>query len=329
MPTNLRSLIALPAAALLATALTGVDALAQDCLNWGDLDKQLYCDESRDLVADTPARGFQLKSPDTLVFSFAPVGDQSAYKAAFAGFMDHLSRKTGKTVTWRDAASSAEQIKAMRDGTVHIAGVSPGPTVYAVNLAGYVPIAVMCKSDGAFGYQLNIISAKDSSIQTLSEVKGRKVAEASKFSSWGDEAAHAMFRQKHVVPGKDFEIVQSGSDAASIKGVADGTYEAAAVNSNVLARMRARGAVDGAKIRLVWASQSLPPTSYGFANNLAPDLQRKIHDAFLTYDWKGTPLAAEFGSQAEAFCTVSYKEEWGPIRLMQKESGVVYDVKNL
>lgn len=329
MSTKLRSLISLPAAALLATAFAGGDALAQDCLNWGDLDKQLYCDEGRDLVADTPARGFQLKSPDTLVFSFAPVEDQATYKEAFAGFMEHLARKTGKAVKWQDAASSAEQIKAMRDGKVHVAGVSPGPTVYAVNLAGYVPIAVMCKSDGAFGYQLNIISGKGSSIETLSDVKGHKVAEASTLSSWGDEAAHAMFRQKHVVPGKDIELVQSGSESASIKGVADGTYPAAAVNSNVLARMKARGAVDGAKIRLVWASQSLPPTSYGFAHNLAPDLQRKIHDAFLTFDWKGTPLAAEFGSQADAFCTVSYKEEWGPIRLMQKESGVVYDVKDL
>ncbi len=329
MPTNLRSLISLPAAALLATTFAGGDALAQDCLNWGDLDKQLYCDESRDLVADTPARGFQLKDPETLVFSFAPVEDQSTYKAAFAGFMEHLSKKTGKSVKWQDAASSAEQIKAMRDGKVHVAGVSPGPTVYAVNLAGYVPIAVMCRADGAFGYQLNIISGKSSPIQTLSDVKGRKVAEASSLSSWGDEAAHAMFRQKHVVPGKDFEIVQSGSESASIKGVADGTYQAAAVNSNVLARMKARGTADGAKIRLVWASQSLPPTSYGFAHNLAPDLQRKIHDAFLTYDWKGTPLAEEFGSQGSGFCSVSYKEEWGPIRLMQKESGVAYDMTDL
>jgi phosphonate transport system substrate-binding protein len=192
-----------------------------------------------------------------------------------------------------------------------------------------VPIAVMCKSDGAFGYRLDIISGKGSSIETLADLKGRKVAQASPLSTWGDEAAHAMFRQKHVVPGKDFEIVESGSEAASINGAADGKYDAAAVNSNVLERMQARGAVDGAKIRLVWASQSLPPTSFGIAHNLAPDLQRKIHDAFLTFDWEGTQLTAEFGVQADGFCTISYKEEWGPIRLMQKESGVVYNVKDL
>lgn len=333
MPMPPKSRVSIPAAAALATilalSLPSDDASAQECLNWGDLDKQLYCDESRDLVADTPSQGFLLEDPDTLVFSFAPVEDQATYKAAFAGFMEYLSMRTGKKVRWQDAADSTAQIKAMRDGKVHVAGISPGPTVYAVNLAGYVPIAVMCRADGTFGFQLDVITGKESSIEALADLKGHKVARSGPLSTWGDQAAHAMFRQKHVVPGKDFEIVHSGSEGASISGAASGKYDAAAVNSNVLARMQARGAVDAKTIRLVWTSQSLPPTSFGFAHNLAPDLQRKIHDAFLTFDWKGTALATEFGSRADGFCTISYEEEWGPIRLMQKESGVVYDIDKL
>jgi hypothetical protein len=40
-------------------------------------------------------------------------------------------------------------------------------------------------------------------------------------------------------------------------------------------------------------------------------------------------LAGEFGRQADKFCTISYQETWGSIRLVQKENGVRYDVKDL
>lgn len=310
-------------------ALLAVEAPAQECLNWGDLDKQLYCDESRDLVADTPTRGFQLKDPDTLVFAYAPEGDPSAYREAFAEFTRHLSERTGKEVRWQEAKSNAGQIKSMRAGDVHVAGIAPGPTVYAVNLAGYVPIAVMCNDDGTFGYRLDIVTKKDSGITTLGDLSGGKVARADPLSFFGDAAAHAMFRQFHVVPGKGVEVIYSGSEEASVKGVLSGEYPAAAVNSNVLSQLEKRGAIDRKELRTVWSSRTLPPTSFGFAYNLAPDLQRRIHDAFLTFDWKGTGLASTFGPAATRFCTVSYADTWAPVRLMQKESGVVYDEKSL
>jgi len=316
MPTTPRSFNLLLAVATLAMSFAATSVPAQECLNWGDLDKKLYCDESRDLVADTPSKGYQLKDPDTLVFSYAPVEDPSIYQAAFAGFMDYLSQITGRKVQWHGSKSAADQIKAIRAGEVHIAGISPGPTVYAVNLAGYVPIAVMCKADRTFGSKLDLITKKNSNIASTGDLNGRKVARASSLSDSG-------------VPGAGIEFVDSGSQGKSISGVIDGSYDAAAVNSNVLARMQDRGAVDGAQLRSVWESKSLPPTSFGFAHNLTPDLQRKVHEAFLTYDWDGAGLAKEFGRQADMFCTISYEETWESIRLMQKENGVVYKTSDL
>ncbi len=48
-----------------------------------------------------------------------------------------------------------------------------------------------------------------------------------------------------------------------------------------------------------------------------------------TFDWKDKGLAREFGRQADMFCTISYQETWEPIRLKQKENGVVYELKDL
>ena len=90
------------------------------------------------------------------MFSYVPVEDSAGYKSAFGEFIQHLSKTTGKKVRWHDTTSGADQIKTMRVGDIYIAGISPGSTVYAVNLAGYVPIAVMCKSDGSYGVVYNV-----------------------------------------------------------------------------------------------------------------------------------------------------------------------------
>jgi len=59
-------------ASLLAT--TALPAMAQDCNNRGELDA-MYCDEDKDLVADTPKDAKKLKNPNTIVFTYTPVED--------------------------------------------------------------------------------------------------------------------------------------------------------------------------------------------------------------------------------------------------------------
>jgi phosphonate transport system substrate-binding protein len=79
--------------------------------------------------------------PSTLIFSYTPVEDPAVYENVFVEFMDYLSKKTGKKVKWYGADSYAAQVEAMRSGRLHVAGISTGPTVFGVNLAGYVTAA--------------------------------------------------------------------------------------------------------------------------------------------------------------------------------------------
>ena len=63
------------ACAGIVLSLAAAQALAQEsCANRGELDA-LYCDENRDLVADTPKDPKKQKNPSTLVFTYTPVED--------------------------------------------------------------------------------------------------------------------------------------------------------------------------------------------------------------------------------------------------------------
>ena len=312
----------------LALALTFSAAASAECMNRGNLDVR-YCDDNGDLVADTPTDPAQWLDPDTLIFSYTPVEDPSVYENVFTEFMDYLEEKTGKRVKWYGADSYASQVEAMRSGRLHIAGISTGPTVFAVNLAGYVPFAIMGKEDGRFGYKLQLITHKDTDIKAVSDLKGRNVAHVTPSSNSGNQAPRALFKAQGVVPDVDYEVKYSGKHDNSIMGVANKDYEAAPVASSVLDRMVEKGVVDRGDLRVIWESKLFPTTSYGVVYNLKPELQDKIRDAFLTFDWKGTGLDREFGSKSDRFIPITFKEHWTDIRTIQEVNGTIYSEEAL
>ena len=316
------------AGAIAGVALAGLLGVAapadaaQDCPR-GNLDVG-FCDRNGDLVADTPTDPSKLLDPDTLIFSYTPVEDPSVYENVFTEFMDYLAQKTGKKVKWYGAESYAAQVEAMRSGRLHVAGISTGPTVFGVNLAGYVPIAIMGKADGQFGYRLQLITHKDSDIKTIADLKGRKVAHVTPSSNSGNQAPRALFKSLGVVPGEDYEVIYSGKHDNSIMGVANKDYHAAPIASSVLDRMHEKGVVNKDDLRIIWQSGLFPTTSYGYAHNLTPALQTAVTEAFLTFDWTGTALKKEFGKKADQFIPITFKEHWADIRTIQETNGVIY-----
>jgi len=253
-----------------------------------------YCDKDGDLVADLPEDERYWLDPDTLIFAYTPVEDPAIYQDMWKPFMDHLAEVTGRDVRFFSVDSYTAQVEAMRAGRLHIAGISTGPTPFAVNLAGYVPIAIMGGEGGQFGYTLQMYVREDSDLYELSDLKGKRVAHVTPTSNSGNQAPMALFPTVGLYPGEDYDPVFSGSHENSALGVVAGDYDAAPVASEVVDRMAERGLFDPADIRIIYESDPFPTTSFGVAHRLTPELQEKIREAFLSYDFEGTPLGDEF-----------------------------------
>lgn len=321
-------IVSLAVLAVVSMAVAPV-AAADQCKNRGDLDVR-YCDEDGDLLADTPKDAGTWLDPGTLIFSYTAVEDPSVYENVFKELMDHIAKKTGRQVKWYGPESYAAQVEAMRSGRLHISGFAAGATVYGVNLGGFHPVAMMGDKNGAFrGYRLWLITHKDSDIKTVKDLKGRKVAHVTPASNSGDQAPRALFKKEGIVPDTDYKVIYSGKHDNSIMGVVNKDYDAAPVASTVMDRMIERKMFARSDVRIVWESEQFPGTAYGYIYNLHPDLQKKVHDAFLTFDWKGTGLAKDFGKQAETFIPADYKKHWDIIRTIQKDNKEAYTMDAL
>ncbi len=294
-------------------------ALAQEqCKNRGELDT-LYCDDNGDLVADLPKDPKKLKNPGTLVFTYTPVEDPAVYESIFRPFTEYLSKCTGKRVVFYQVQSNAAEIEAMRSGRLHVGGFSTGPTNFAVNLAGAVPFAVKGDEKELQGYNLIMVVRKDSSLQKLSDLKGKKVAHTSPSSNSGNLAPRTLFPPLGLVPDQDYKVLYSGKHDQSIKGVETGDYDAAPVASDVFKRMAERGQIKADDFRVIYRSETFPTSSFAYAHDLEPTLRDKLLKCF--YDYRFTAEMKKAFDGADRFFPITFKKDWEVVRRVAEGTG--------
>nr|WP_306266117.1 phosphate/phosphite/phosphonate ABC transporter substrate-binding protein [Pararhizobium sp. IMCC3301] len=297
---------------------------AEDCPR-GTLDER-YCDRDGDLVADTPSDPAELVDPDTLIFAYTPVEDPAVYKQAWADFLTHLEKVTGKKTLFFPVQSNAAQIEAMRSGRLHIAGFNTGSNPLAVNCAGFNPFTIMASKDGNFGYEMEIITYPGSGIEKVEDIKGKQLAFTAPTSNSGFKAPSAILKADFGLEAeRDFEPAFSGKHDNSILGVANKDYPAASIANSVLKRMISRDVIKPEQVKSIYKSQTFPTTGFGVAHNLTPELTAKIREAFFTFEWEGSSLQEEFEKSNEGqFLEMTYKEFWDVIRKIDTANGVSY-----
>jgi phosphonate transport system substrate-binding protein len=291
---------------------------------YGELDPQ-FVDKNGDMIADSPADSGQWLDPATLVFAYAPVEDPAVYEEVFVDFQKHLEKKTGKKIRWFAVTSYATQIEAMRAGRLHVSGFAAGTVQDAVNTGGFVPMVIMGASTGMTGYRMAIIAHKKSGIKTIDDLRGKTIAFVAESSNSGYSAPRAILYDKFkMLPQKDYKVAFSGKHDNSIAGVFNGDYDAGAIADSVLSRMVAGNRVpDPATwMTLIFESEVFPPTAWGAYYRLKPELQEKIRDAFLTYDWTGTLLKKNW-PENDRFIPISYAKDYAILRAIRSGSEAV------
>ena len=94
----------------------------------------------------------------------------------------------------------------------------------------------------------------------------------------------------------------------------------------MLKRMIDRGAVDPAKIRTIYKSQTFPTTGYGHAHNLHPTVVAKIKQAFFTFQL-GRVGSGEGVQEGRSLHRHQSPHDWAVIRKIDAANGVSYECK--
>jgi phosphonate transport system substrate-binding protein len=289
-----------------------------------------YKDTDGDLVADPPTDASDLIDPPKLVFSYVPIPadeeEPERYKVAFAEFVQHVTKVTGKPCEYRLYHSLNDQLKAMRDAELHFSGFNTGGVPIAVNLSGFVPVCKLATGDGVASYRMNLIVPADSPIRNVSDLIGHEVTLTEPSSKSGYKAPLVLLRNAYQrEPVRDYILRYSGSHDESIRGIGTKKYEAAAVASDVLKRAVSRGEIKTDQYRVIYESEAFPTACFGLASRLKPELAAKLRQALLEFDWKATGMEKEFSSSDQSkFVPANFKDDWSLVRKIDDDIGAKY-----
>jgi phosphonate transport system substrate-binding protein len=287
-----------------------------------------YTDTTGNLVADAPTDPAKQIDPDVLNISYVATKDPQQFRDGFKELMDHLSQATGKSVQYILIDKTDDELKDLRDGKLQIGGFSTGTVPLAVDASGFVPVCRLGAAAAA-GYHMLIIVPASSPMTQLSDLKDHELGVTEPSSNSGYKAALVLLSQDvGLLPGRDFTLRFSGEQDASIAHIADGSYQSAAVASDVLDRAVAGGRIKQSAFRVIYSSELFPTAALGYAYNLKPELAAKISAALLDFDWKGTGLEKLFGPGGETkFIPVNYKNDWALVRRIDDAMGDIHILK--
>jgi phosphonate transport system substrate-binding protein len=273
-----------------------------------------YPDKNGDLLADSPDDPKECIKPDVLVFSYIAGETESVPEKSWKELLAALKQKTGHEVKFAHYDSADEQLDALKDGKLHIAGLNTGVVPAAVKKAGFIPYCTFGHDDGTYGITMQVLVPASSPIKKLADVQGHKIMFTRVDSNSGCKALLMLLKDQGLQPNSDYDWGFSNSHEESIKGVAGKRYEVAPVASDLLQRAAQNGDITLDSVRTIYESDRFPPACIGYVYNLTPELRKAIQETLKDFNLKGTGLEGKMGMNATKLITVDYKKDWESVR---------------
>lgn len=209
----------------------------------------------------------------------------------------YLSTALGRPVVLKLSTSMQEAISALVANEVDLAYLTPVAYV-AAHGRSKVQMVVKAVADRRPSFKLMIIVRDGSTIRKVEDLAGKRFA-------FGDPAA---LLQRAVVVGAGMPLQRLGEYAFVdhydnvVRGVLVGDFDAGIVMDSTAARWQGRG------IRVLYASQDLPPYNISASASLDPATVVRLREALMRLDPTNPthkPIIAALGEAHTGFAAAS------------------------
>ncbi len=140
-----------------------------------------------------------------LTFSYI-ASESPEEQKVWAQCCDDLAKATGKRVEYLPLAKVDDQLKAIKEGRLHVAGLNTGAVPTAVDDCGFVPICTLGRDDKSFGYSMLFIVPAASAIKSPNDLRGQKIAFTDAASNSGFKApVVTLLNEFGMRPMRDYD----------------------------------------------------------------------------------------------------------------------------
>lgn len=238
-----------------------------------------------------------------LTFAFQPQENPEGLMPNAEKLADFVSEQTGYDVEVFVPSSYAAVVEAMRGGKAQVAYFSAWPYLKAHHAAD-ADLLLVEERDGKTSYTSQWYVKKDSGIESLADLRGKKIAFTSPTSTSGFLFPYAKLIQDGVLKEgetleKAFDEVSfAGGYEAALKSVASGRVDAAAASDYAPDKYLTAEERESLKV----LSQQGPVPTHGFAvrSDMKPEVREKVKAALLALNKAENKelLSSVYGAEA-------------------------------
>ncbi|MFT7359387.1 phosphate/phosphite/phosphonate ABC transporter substrate-binding protein [Parasphingorhabdus sp.] len=207
-------------------------------------------------------------------------GTESGTLADYQPLFDAVGNMADLNFDLKVAQSYGAVVDAMCSGTADIAFVGPVTYLQAKerNCAELLAVAV---EDGQSIYYAGLFARNDSTIQTLTDVRGKSVAFGDVNSTSSFIIPITMLMEASIDPVKDLGALRlTGTHANSLAALIEGRVDVAALSFDSYEKA-VRSGIPGARdLRVVARSEAIPYPPLVMSSRLPDDLKQELRQAF-------------------------------------------------
>lgn len=219
-----------------------------------------------------------------LRFGIEPRGSSEETRQAFTPLAEYLVRELNEPVQLVIADDFTDYSRKLQNREFDITFAAPATILYSMDLTGRELAAVALDRDSGASLKGVFLVPKDSPIESLVQLKGKRVAYVAK-SSQGYIVQSYTLREAGINPVNDIQAHFTQKLDRAVATVLEGKAEAAGVGDVVFSKLR--GKMDLSLLRVLSTS---PATPNWVIVSLHPDRTPKIARALLKLE-KDSALA--------------------------------------
>jgi phosphonate transport system substrate-binding protein len=227
-----------------------------------------------------PAPLGSAERPLTVILIPADGGTEDGTRADFLPVFNAVSKTTGLQFKLRVGQSYNAVVEAMCNGSADIAFFGPVSYVQA-HKRGCADLLAVAVEKGSSTYFAGIFVKASSSIKTLKDLKGKRVAFGDINSGSSFVFPMTMIMQAKLDPIRDLAAIRmTGSHANSLAALTQGQVDAASLSFDSYEKAVNQGALGGTKIRVLARSVPIPNPPLGMNTRLPSAMKLKLKTAF-------------------------------------------------
>ncbi|MCK5581735.1 MAG: phosphate/phosphite/phosphonate ABC transporter substrate-binding protein [Candidatus Omnitrophica bacterium] len=200
----------------------------------------------------------------------------------YVSFLKYLKKTTGYRFKLRFTREDSNIADDLGAGIIQIAAVGADAYILARKKYGVIPVVRGLNKDGKAEYQSVLITASDSQINKVDDLRGKRFAFGNKTSTPGHLIPRIIFFENGVSLENLDSYAWTGSHYNCATAVANGEFDAGGIQDTLGRELEAEGL-----IRIFFTSKYYPSSGIAVSKDVSKDAIEKIKQALLDFDPKG------------------------------------------